>query len=698
MIDRRQFLLAGGLAAAVSSGSAEPSRLSTPELQFSLTAEKGKPARLLSLRNQRSGFEWAASTQPMSPVFGSEANPNSSWTVAATRVKASELQVDFVSPEGVAAGQRSRLLPDLGVIEFGCAFRNSTAGSLPAINSFGPLRIPLRPNLGALQVHCIRRNSYAAESLPLEDVLELHGGRWNGPEHCGLLVLEAIGSREFLVAGIEWERGWRYKLTRKPEALWLEIDISDLRHDLAAGETLASPPVFLALTSGSVDDAFGLAQRYLKAYVFPKPLPDSPWVVYDIWGTESQGVEQALLDEMEFAAGLGIELFYIDASWYKGSSKKGNGDWGCGLGNYTEDREKFPHGLAHFSEKVHAKGMKFGLWVGPNIVDSRLIPDTIPQRWVAQMDGVDRVLKIKTWESPCPQICLGCPDYIDHLKKHLARIVDEFQLDWLKWDNSGIPGIPGQCNRADHGHQAGDGSYAALAGQYEIFRHLHDKFPKLVLEQCGYGSRLDYGLARTIRANWLSDSSFPSSHVRENALVASHIYPSFYNGGWVVKDPELEKTKDPDILDTIYRSRMIGLFGFGTLNGTLPERVSLYPPAVLDAARRNIPIYKRYRHLLYAQAYHLFPPAGSPEGWQAVEFSNEEEAVVLCFRGKSTQSTMRVPVRGSRPTASYKVTTANDATVRSVTGSQLMRDGLIVSLSKPEMSNVLFLTAESSRA
>ncbi len=69
--------------------------------------------------------------------------------------------------------------------------------------------------------------------------------------------------------------------------------------------------------------------------------------------------------------------------------------------------------------------------------------------------------------------------------------------------------------------------------------------------------------------------SFPSSHVRENALVASHIYPSFYNGGWVVKDPELERTKDPDILDTISRSRMIGLFGFGTINGTLPERVSV---------------------------------------------------------------------------------------------------------------------------
>ncbi len=680
---------------AAASSAAEPGRIATPEILLHLAAEKGRAARLLSLRSQHTGFEWAAANRAMEPVFASDAISRPAWNVVSSG-GAGELRIHFETPERVTAGQRCRVLSDVPVIEVGCEFRNSSASAISAVTSFGPIRIPLRLDLGPLQVHCIRRNSYAAERLPVEEGLELHGGRWNGPEHCGLLVLEAIESHEFLIVGIEWERGWRYKLARTNEALWLQVDISDLRHDMAPGELLAAPPVFLALKNGTADDAFGTAQKYLKAHVFPKPLPDSPWVVYDIWGTESQGVEQALLDEMEFAGGLGVELYYVDASWYKGSSKKGNGDWGCGLGNYAEDREKFPHGLAEFSRRVHDKRMKFGLWVGPNIVDSRLISDPIPRRWVAQQDGVDRILKIKAWESTCHQVCLGCPDYIEHLKTQLMRIVAEFQLDWLKWDNSGIPGIPGLCNRADHGHQAGDGSYAALAGQYEIFRHLHERFPNLVLEQCGYGSRLDYGLARTIRANWLSDSSFPSSHVRENALVASHIYPSYYNGGWVVKDPELDKTKDPDILDTIFRSRMIGLFGFGTINGTLPERVSLYPAAVLDAARRNIPVYKKYRHLLYAQAYHLFPPAGSPEQWQAVQFCDGTEGVILCFRGKSTQSTMRLPVRGLRAEATYRVTAVNGGAAQSISGRKLMRDGLIATLGKPEMSNIFLLDARSA--
>ena len=342
--------------------------------------------------------------------------------------------------------------------------------------------------------------------------------------------------------------------------------------------------------------------------------------------------------------------------------------------------------------------MKFGLWIGPNIVDSRFVGKTIPREWIAQLDGKDRVLTIKEWESSCLQVCLGCTDYVNFLKETLPRLVREFRLDWFKWDNSGIPGIPGKCNRSDHGHQAGDGSYKALLGQYEVYRHLHREFPDLVLEQCGYGSRLDYGLIDTIRANWLSDASFPSKHVRQNALSGSYVFPNSYNGAWIVKDPEIDKTTDADVLDTIYRSRMMGLFGFGTLTGKLPEMVSLYSKPVLDAAKRNIPVYKKYRHLLQQDAYHLFPPTGSPEGWQAVQFASQDssESVLLCFRSGSPQSTIRLPVKAVRSSARYTITNAKGEG-RSVAGSQLLREGLIVNLAKPEMSDVIFLKTEAGR-
>jgi alpha-galactosidase len=652
-IRRRDLLKASGVAIA------------TPLALFPQNQES------VSLKNRATGFEWRHPGLRIEPVFVTEAGP---------------------MPPKVAARQQVQVFPDSSVVQFRCEFRNEGSENVPGVTAFGPLRMALKPGLGPLQVHCMRRNSYAIERIPVDRRLELLGGQWNSPQHAGLLILEAMDEREFLFTGIEWERGWRYRISRTDQATWLEVDVADLRHDLAPGQTLLTPRVFLGTAGGDLDAAVSVAHRYLKAHVYPKPLDNSPWVVYDIWGTEAEGVEKALLDEIDFAADLGVEMFYVDASWYKGSSKKGTGDWGCGLGNYAEDREKFPRGLAYMSERAHGRGLRFGLWVGPNIVDSRLIPGTIPRRWVVQVDGADRVLRIPSWESACHQVCLGCREYIEHLKSNLSRIVEAFRLDWLKWDNSGIPGMPGRCNRADHGHQAGDGSYAALAGQYEIFEHLHGKFPNLVLEQCGYGSRHDLGLARTIRANWLSDASYPAAHVRENALVARFAYPSFYNGGWVLKgDPDLEKAKNDAALDTIFRSRMIGLFGFGTLLGTLPERVSLFRPEVLAAARRNIALYKKYRHLLHGDCYGLFPPAGSPEGWQAVQFVAGDRAVILSFRGKSTQSTMRIPVRGVTAARDYVLTMANTNTQVRVPGSQLLREGIVLDLSRPEMSEVLLI-------
>ena len=81
------------------------------------------------------------------------------------------------------------------------------------------------------------------------------------------------------------------------------------------------------------------------------------------------------------------------------------------------------------------------------------------------------------------QICTGSRKTVEYLEKALGDAVEQYRLDWLKWDNSGPPGPV--CTRADHGHQVTDGALAALQGQYETWDYLHRQFPKLILEECG---------------------------------------------------------------------------------------------------------------------------------------------------------------------------------------------------------------------
>jgi alpha-galactosidase len=711
-MNRREFLqcAAGGLVfSALTTRTAYGSAtedLTFASEGFSLTLQIPETGgvQLQSLSNPRTKFEWVRTGTPMNPVWTAAGQSTSDWTSKkGTRKRAAagdRIEVVSRSKSGkISATTALQAFSDAPILEFQTEFQNTAKAPLREVTAFGPLRFALRVDIGELRVHAIRRNEYGLETIPVNGKIALSGGGWNAPEYGGLLLLEAADKNEFLLIGIEWERGWRYRIEKEADGTWLSVDLADLTHDMAAGERLQAPRVFLGLAQGDREQAFLTARHYMQGHVFTPSLKNWPWVVYDFWATEAEGVEEALLREVEFSAKLGVDIFVHDASWYTGSSKKGTGDWGCGLGNYTDDRLKFPGGLAAISRTVHQAGMKFGLWVGPNVVDSRLVGTRIPKQWTAQLKGKELTLHPEGWESSVHQVCLGCREYIDFLKKELTRIVREFDLNWLKWDNSGIPGSPAGCDRSDHGHQAGDASYASLVGQYEIFEHLHATFPELVLEQCGYGSRLDYGLARTIRSNWLSDASYPSEHVRHNAMLANYLYPSADNGAWIVMEDKalLESVNDPAALDTIFRSRMMSLFGFGTILGLLKERVSLFPEPVLAAARRNIPLYKRYRHLLQNDCYHLSASADEAK-LQAIQFASPsgDEAVVLMFQAGSPQPSVQLPLRGLKRDTNYDVTFANGGPAKRMSGRELLFTGIAVALAQGVTSEVILLHTRSS--
>jgi alpha-galactosidase len=267
-------------------------------------------------------------------------------------------------------------------------------------------------------------------------------------------------------------------------------------------------------------------------------------------------------------------------------------------------------------------------------------------------------------------------------------------LDWLKWDNSGLPGPV--CNRADHGHQATDGALAALKGQYEIWEYLHRRFPRLILEECGYPSRLDYGLARNVQAHWLADSTQPALQVRQNQLHASYVFPAAHNEAWVIRCREIEDAKDPVLLDTLVRSRMIGLFGIGTLTGKLTERASLYPKEVLDALKRNIAVYKQYRHLLREDVYHILPPTVQGDAWDAIQFCKRDgsESVLIAFRSNSPDAKKVLPLRGLMADATYDAKSYNGGPPHALSGRELA-GGLTIELPRPEMSEVIHLKRRS---
>jgi len=651
-----------------------------------------------------SGVNWSAEGTAIGPLLVSEQlrfSPVASdgFTISRHEERPNQrggtaLVTGWRGPAGIEVDLAVTSFCDVGVVEFQSSLRNRGPAPIKGVSSLGPLVLRIRPGDGQLRLHWLDRGASRVQSADLRGDFSISGGSWNAPGAAGWLAIEDREKCEILFVGVQWESYWRISLARDGSDIVLAGGLERFERDLGPGAELATPVWFVGVSHGDLDDSLRCLHDYLRLHVMPSPPEGFPWVTYDIWGTEAEGVEEGISSEIPFARDVGVELFYYDASWYAGSCRNGSGDWFTGVGNWgSDDRAKLPHGLASLSRQVHGAGMKFGLWFAPQVVDSQLVGTLVPDRWVARNNGADLALDLRNGWAPITQVCLGDPEVVDYLDRAMSSAVERYDLDWLKWDNSGLAGPV--CNRDDHGHSSGDGPLAALRGQYRVFEHLHTRFPDLVLESCGYPSRVDYGSARYARAYWLSDDTSDAVRCRRGQIHGSYVLPSGLDTAWVVKCGELDNQQDPALLDCIVRSRMIGLFGMGTLTGTLPERVSLMSLEVRDALKRNIASYKRYRHLLLEDVYHVLPLADTPDQWDGIQFAKRDgsEAVLIVFRNGSPDADMTVRLRGLRRAARYTMTSLNTGHETKALGAGLMNRGVSALLPRQNTSEVYLITA-----
>jgi len=673
--------------------------------------------RLNSLQNMDSEFEWAATgeytgiyientPETMAGFSGENGFRLFDESTRTLNNGAVELQISmFQESSGMKITSFFTCFPEVAVIEFRCRIENLGSEPLPAITRFNPLCIRLRGDLGPLQVNCIGddvnrimfmgkletaslfpESPFSPEFVALEDTKaheilffagECGGGvfDWslNLQRQSGHILLYAGAGRIWSALKGEWPKRIRqyllpYAYTTNP----LE-EKRPPNYVLAPDESVESPEVFIGLTDGDLDDACNEMRYFLSKFILPKPVENFPWLVYQIFLTESD-IEGILLEELEFAAKMGFECFSIDASWYEGSSTvPGMGDWATGLGNYTESREKFPHGMKYLSQKVHEKGLKFGIWVSPTTVDRSLIESgKILRKWIAQFDGID----LEWWDdnfAPMIQLCLGNPEVFNWVKENLSRIISEWQVDWLKWDSS--PTVNYGCNCADHGHKEGNGAYAFSQVYLEIMSYLLERFPNLVgwegIRTLRYG-RANHGYGYILPGYTFQFVAEPMMGPRVWGAFShsSELTDIYYSASY---------------LDYFFRKRLMSGLIFINCWAMASQRLSLAPPGFLEALKRNIRNFKIYRHLLFEDVYHL--QLQRPEKWNAIEYCKRDgtEAVVFIFREGSSEGKNQISLRGLNKSAAYLVTSLNKqpGRERTMSGDELVNEGIKVELPDP---------------
>jgi alpha-galactosidase len=635
---------------------------------------------LRSLRNITSRREWAvpdADAGVSLEVSGSAHSGDFQFTSEKIRKLpngAMELAIDSVDRQAkIDLWLTVRCYPDAAALEFSARIENHGSKTMPLIQRISPLAISVAaaPGLHAYssapgQNHGFGSASPASEAKRFADWTVFEDGGE------GMMIGGDMG------AGLlQWalDAGPRDKGTRLRVGFGFRRDtkVTDQpAFEVTPGETVETPIAFLALAKGDEDDVANVAFRYLKRFVFPAPLPNSPLAVYCIWYTAPRS-EELLLDELKFARRIGFEVFYHDASWYEGSSiVPGTNDWSLGLGSYRENLQKFPNGMAAFSRNVRSAGMKFGLWVDPGNVDSRRVTSgEIPDKWLAKIDGKPLQSKHPSL-SPMTQLCLGDPEVVAWIEKNLTHIIGEWNLEWLKWDPSGT--VNNNCNRTDHGHAARNGSYAAWRGKMQIWSYLAKTFPSLSGFECD--PSLQYS-----RTNPGPRALLPGGYEYE-FITGPMVSPLVWGSPYTMKGELTGDWYSASALDYNIRKHFMHGFVFGNIDGMISQRLSAAPAGYIEAFQRNLLFFKQYRHLLLEDVYH--PKLKLAENWSSVEYvkADSSEAVVFAFRDGGNEPRNNLKLRGLEPTATYRVTSLNDRPGRDRTfsGSELGASGLDVKL------------------
>lgn len=292
---------------------------------------------------------------------------------------------------------------------------------------------------------------------------------------------------------------------------------------LEQGESFETPEVIMAYSA----EGFGkLSRIYHDAYrsnlIRSKYVEQPRPILVNNWeATYFDFDADKIYHIAEEAKNIGLDMFVLDDGWF---GKRDN-DW-CALGDWEVNEEKIKGGLPALAERIHGLGLKFGLWVEPEMISEdsdlyRAHPD-----WAFAIPG-----RVPNHSRNQLVLDMTREDVREYLLERLTTIVHDAKIDYVKWDmNRSV------CDVYSHvAAQSRNGElyHRYVLGVYDLMEKFLAACPNLLLEGCsGGGGRYDAGMMYYSPQIWCSDNTdainrlsiqYGSSFFYPISTVGSHV-------------------------------------------------------------------------------------------------------------------------------------------------------------------------------
>jgi len=431
-------------------------------------------------------------------------------------------------------------------------------------------------------------------------------------------------SGKVLGVALEWtgttsrriRRDWEGKVTE----VFAGIDMTSGPYVLDPGKAFVTPKAILVWSEKGRGEVSRQYHRWARNHLMPHGRDLHPVLLNSWEGSYFSFTEKTLTDMMDGVKEMGGEMFVLDDGWF-GRGKYARDDKNrdkVGLGDWYVNEEKLPRGLGYLADEAEKRGLKFGLWVEPEMVNVRSWLAEEHPEWLLREEGRPLALGRGGTQVVLDYVNPAVRDRIfDDLDKVYSSVPS---LAYIKWDSNQNIVNPGSTYLpADRQPNLW---YDYTIGLYDLLARFQAKRPHIMVQACASGGgHMDFGFLRYADEFWTSDDTDPYMRVFIQ-WGASQFYPACAMACHVTDSPN-HQTKRVTPLKYRFDVAMCGRMGFELHPKNLkPEEVLFAKRAVAD--------YKRIRPVVQqGDLYRLASPYEKP--YSALMYTNEDKSHAVVY-------------------------------------------------------------------
>jgi alpha-galactosidase len=569
---------------------------------------------------------------------------------------------------------------DFPTVEWTLYFKNTGTRDTPILENIQALEINMeRGDLGEFNLHhSVGSPADGTDYAPRETRLAPNttkriaaaGGR---PSNSDMPYFNIESTTDDgLIAVVGWPGQWAADFVRDgAKKLHIRAGQELTRLKLMPGEEIRTPLAVLQFWKKDWVRAQNIWRRWMMAHSMPKPGGQLPQPM--VFGCSSRAYEEMIKADTDTQKmfidryaeeGIKLDYWWMDAGWYV----QRNG-WPQ-VGTWEVDQKRFPGGLRPISDHAHAKGVKILVWFEPErVAEGTWLSENHPE-WI--LGGAKGGL-----------LNLGDDAALKWLIEHIDQLITEQGIDLYRQDFNMDPLALWRAHDAPD--RQGITEIRHVTGYLAYWDELRRRHPSMLIDSCASGGRRnDLETMRRSVPLWRSDYAFePIGH--QGMTYGLSFWIPFHGTGTVACEDA-------------------GYYGGGATPVQPYAFWSNVAPGLncgFDVRERSLDyaalraLFAQFRAVspnYYGDYYPLTKYSLDKSDWIAWQFNRPEagKGMVQVFRrAGSNFLSGAFPLRGLDKDARYTVTELGSQTTRTLSGGELMKDGLVVTIAQKPGAAIL---------